>query len=90
MHGFSRDDTWSLQLNSGTKVGVEGTHSVDGVTEGVDDSAEQALADGNINDGTSPLDDISLLDLPINYIILKLKVTCRFPGRRYPRCRSPD
>jgi hypothetical protein len=72
VHGFSWDDTWGLQLDSGTLSGVDGTHSVDRVTEGVDDSAEQALADGNINDGSGSLDDISFLDFSVS----KLGVSC--------------
>jgi len=47
-------------------VAVDGTHSVDRVTEGVDDSAEQALADGNINDGSGSLDDITFLDFSVS------------------------
>mmetsp|Transcript_8630 Transcript_8630/g.10112 ORF Transcript_8630/g.10112 Transcript_8630/m.10112 type:complete len:544 (-) Transcript_8630:157-1788(-) len=65
MHGFPGDDARGLQLDSGTLVIVDGALSVNGVTERVDDSAEEALADGDINDGASSLDDITFLDLSI-------------------------
>lgn len=63
VHGFSGDDAWGLQLDSGTLVSIDGTLAIDGVTEGVDDSTEQALADGNINDRAGSLDNITFLDL---------------------------
>jgi hypothetical protein len=44
----------------------DGTHSVDRVTEGVDDSAEHALADGNIDNGSGSLDDITFLDFSVS------------------------
>ena len=46
-------------------VGLDGSLAVDGVTERVNDSAEHAVTNGHINDGTSSLDDITLLDLSI-------------------------
>lgn len=46
-------------------VGLDGSLAVDGVTEGVNDSAEHALTDGDIHDGTGSLDNITLLDLSI-------------------------
>ena len=63
MHGLPGDNARGLQLDSGALVGEHGALSVDGVTEGVDDSAEHALADGHINDGSGSLDDIALLNL---------------------------
>ena len=66
VHGLSWDDAWGLQLNSGTFVGVDGTLSIDGVSERVNDSAEQAVADRDIDDRASSLDDIALLDLSVD------------------------
>ena len=63
MHGFSGDNAWGLQLDSGTLVSADGTLAIDGVTEGVDDSTEHALTDGDINDGAGSLHDITFLDL---------------------------
>lgn len=38
-----------LDLGTGTLLGVEGSLSIDGVTESVDDTAEQLRADGDID-----------------------------------------
>ena len=63
VHGFSRDNAWCFQLDSGTLVGDDGALSVDGVTERVNDSAEHALADGHVNDRSGSLDDVAFLNL---------------------------
>ena len=65
MHGLSGDNAGSLELDSLALVALDGTVTVDGVTEGVNDSAEHALTDGDIDDGAGSLDDITLLDLSI-------------------------
>ena len=65
VHGFSRDNAWCLQLDSGTLVSGDGALSVDGVTEGVHDSSEHGLTDGHINDRAGSLDDITFLDLSV-------------------------
>ena len=63
VHGLPGDNAWSLQFDSGTLVGHNGASSIDGVTERINDSAEHALTDGNINDRSGSLDDIALLNL---------------------------
>lgn len=63
--GLSGDDAGGLELDTLALVGLDGAETVDGVTEGVNDSAEHALTDGHIDDGAGSLDDISLLDLSI-------------------------
>jgi len=63
VHGFPRDNARRLQLNSGTLGGVDGTLTVDRVTERVDDAAEKFVTDGHIDDRAGPLDDIAFLDL---------------------------
>jgi len=65
VHGFSGNNSWGLQLDSGTQVGVDGTSTVDGVTEGVDNSSEETLTDGDIDDRSGSLDDITFLDFSI-------------------------
>ena len=84
MHRLSGDNTWGLQLNSGSESCINGTFSVDGVTKGVDYSAEQTLADGDINDGTSSLNNITFLDFSARGLGLALfvevaRLTCRYP-----------
>merc|ERR1712073_1945 len=61
-HRLPGDDARSLQANPEPLAGAEGTLAVDGVSKSVNDPAEALHADGDIDDGTSPLDDIALLD----------------------------
>ena len=65
VHGLPGDDAWGLQLNSGAFVGLHGAFAVNGVTEGVDDSAEHALTDGHIDDGSRSLHDVAFLNFSI-------------------------
>jgi hypothetical protein len=60
---LSGNDTWGLELDSLAEVALNGSLTVDGVTESVDDTAEHALSDGDIDDRTSSLDNITFLDL---------------------------
>jgi len=48
-------DTRSLGL-------LDGALSVDGIAEGIDDSAEQTVADRHVDDGARSLDDVALPD----------------------------
>jgi hypothetical protein len=65
VHGLSGDNTGSLQLDSLSLVGEDGTLTIDRVTEGVDDTTEHAMTDGDIDDGTGSLDNISFLNFSI-------------------------
>ena len=65
VHGLPGDNAWSLQFDSGTLVGHNGASSIDGVTERINDSAEHALTDGHIDDGSGSLDDIAFLDFSV-------------------------
>jgi hypothetical protein len=47
--GLTGQDTGGLKLSTALLLGVKGTLAVNGVTESVDDTAEQLRADGNIN-----------------------------------------
>lgn len=47
--GLTGKDTRGLELGTALLLGVEGTLAVNGVTESVDDTAEQLRADGDIN-----------------------------------------
>jgi len=60
--GLSRDNSWGLELDSGTQVSLDGSMTVDGVTEGVNNSSEETLTDGDIDDRSSSLDDIAFLN----------------------------
>lgn len=65
VHGLSGDDTGGLELDTLAHVGLDGAKAVDGVTEGVHDSAEHALTNGHIDDRTGSLDDVAFLDFSI-------------------------
>ena len=65
VHGLARDNAGGLGLNSLSLVGDNGTLAVDGLTESIDDTAEHAGADGNVDDGTGSLDNISFLNFSI-------------------------
>lgn len=66
VHGLSGDDAWGLELDSLSLVGLDGSVTVNGVTESVNDSAEHTLTNGDVDDGTGSLHDITLLDLSIS------------------------
>merc|ERR1719266_3031424 len=61
-HRLPGDDARSLQANPEPLAGAEGTLAINGVSKSVNDPAEALHADGDVDDGTSPLDDIALLD----------------------------
>jgi hypothetical protein len=49
VHGFSGDNTWGLQLNS----------------KWVENTSEESFTNGDVDDGTSSLDDIAFLNFSI-------------------------
>lgn len=65
VHGLSWDDTWCLELYSLSLVTLDGAKTIDWVTKGVHDSTEKSLTDWHIDNGSSSLDNISLLNFSI-------------------------
>jgi len=63
--GFSGDNSGGLELNSLSLGGINGTESIDGNTEGIDDSTEESMTDRDIDNSSGSLDDISFLDFSI-------------------------
>merc|ERR1719384_119770 len=61
-HGLPGDDAGSLQADTEPLAGAKGTLAINGVAKGINDPAETLHADGDVDDGTSPLDNIALLD----------------------------
>lgn len=43
-------------------MGLDGAKSIDGISEGIKDSAQHLLSDGDIDDGTGSGDSVSFLD----------------------------
>jgi hypothetical protein len=66
--GLSGDNAGGLELNSLAEIALDGAVTIDGVAEGVDNTSEHALTDGDINDRTSSLDNITFLDLSISNV----------------------
>ena len=57
-----RDDAGRLQADPELILGANGPFAVDGVAEGVHDTAQQLHANGNVDDGAGTLDDVPFLD----------------------------
>ena len=72
VHRFSWDNTWSLQFNSLTSVGLDWSLSIDSVSEWIDDTSEHTLTNGHINNRSGSLDNIAFLDLSGNRNIVRL------------------
>jgi hypothetical protein len=63
--GLAGQDTGGLELSTAALSSLEGTLSVDGVTESVNDTSEEGLADGNVDNLSGTLDSLALLDQTI-------------------------
>jgi len=63
--GLSWDDTWGSDFNELSLGGLDGSLSIDGVSEWVKYSSDHFITDGDVNDGTSSSDDISFSDFSI-------------------------
>jgi hypothetical protein len=85
VYRLSRDNTWGLQFDSGSESCVNWSFSVDGVTKGVNDSAKQTFTDGDINDGTGSLYNITFLDFSVRGLGLAMFVKVARLTYRYPR-----
>ena len=60
--GATGENAGSLEGRTATLSGLNGTLAIDGVTEGVDDTAKEVGADRNVDDLASTPDGIALLD----------------------------
>src|SRR5690606_34205684 len=61
----SRDDAGSLHFDAHALFGDDRALAVDRIAKAIDDAAEQALADGNVDDGAGALDGVAFLDLGV-------------------------
>ena len=59
-HRLPGDDARSLQANPEPLAGAKRTLAINGVSKSVNDPAKALHADGDVDDGTSPLHDIAL------------------------------
>jgi hypothetical protein len=65
VNGSSGQNTGSLQLSLGSADRLDLALSIDRVSESVNDSAKKTRSNGNIDNLTSSLDSVSLLDQSI-------------------------
>jgi len=77
--GLSGDNARSLKLDSLSLVGEDGALTIDGVAESIDNTTEHTVTDGDIDDGTSSLHNITFLNFSIvtkhdNTNIVRLEV----------------
>jgi len=62
-HRFSRNNTRSLDFDSFSFAGLDGSMTVDGVSQSIKDTTQHFLSNGHIDDGTSSSYGVSLLNL---------------------------
>ena len=62
MYRLSWDNAWSFQLDSLAHVRVDWAFTVDGVSESVNDSSQNLVTDGDIDNCSGSFDDITFLD----------------------------
>jgi hypothetical protein len=80
-NGLSGNNSGSLDLRTGASTVVEGSTSINGLTDSVNNTSEKLLSNGNIHNSTGTLDRVSLKDITIisenynSYVIL-FKVKC--------------
>ena len=65
VHRGARDDARRLHLDAAALGRLDRALAVDRVAEAIDDAAEQALADGDVDDGAGALDAVAFLDLGV-------------------------
>jgi len=65
VHRLSWNNSWSLQLDSLAHVAKDWALAIDWVSEGVDDSSQDLVSNGYINNCSCSFDDISFLDISI-------------------------
>jgi hypothetical protein len=66
LHGLSHRNTWndagSLDTDTETGLGVQWSFAIDGVTQSVNDTAQDLLADWHVDNGAGTLDNVAFLD----------------------------
>merc|ERR1711865_238860 len=60
MDTLSRDDAWRLELNAAALFGQDGSESINGLAQSVNDASKQFCSVWNIHNGASALDRVAL------------------------------
>ncbi|KAF5049840.1 hypothetical protein DSECCO2_435730 [anaerobic digester metagenome] len=63
MNGLTGDDAGSLDFDVTEHIRLDRPETVDGIAQGVDDTAHDRVADGNLEDPARTLDDVAFLDV---------------------------
>src|SRR5438876_321579 len=64
-HRLARNDAGRLDVDAHTLVGLDRALAVNRIAERIDHAAEQALANGRVDDGAGALDGLAFLDLAV-------------------------
>jgi len=94
--GLTGENTGGLDLSTAALRGGNGTLSIDGVTESIDDTAQKSLTDGEIDNVTGTLDGITLANETIvtendNTDVVGLQVhghTLLFPNAKLDNAKA--
>jgi hypothetical protein len=62
VNGTTGKNSRGLQLSPGAANRVDGTSAIDGVSKGVNDTAEESRSDGDVDNLSGTLDRVTLLD----------------------------
>ena len=62
LDGLTRNNSGSFDSDTLAGFFVQGTHAVNGVSQSVNDTAQKFGTNGNIDNGTGTLDNISFFD----------------------------
>lgn len=60
-----RNDTRGFGTNTEPQLVVKGAFTVNGISQGVDNTPQQLFTDGDVNDGTGTFDNVSFLDVSV-------------------------
>jgi len=75
LDGLSRNDTGGFDTDTLAGLVAEGSGSINGVTQSVNNATQKFHTDGNVDNGTGTLNNISFLDeLVVTYFEKKLFV----------------
>ena len=60
--GLSGDDTRSFDADTLSGCATNGSSTINGVTQSINDTSKKLRTDGDVDNGTGTLDNISFLD----------------------------
>lgn len=83
--GAAGENAWGLHLGSAALSGLDRTFAVDRVSEGIDNTAEESLSDGNVDNLACALHGVTFFDQSAWFMVSsnshtsqKQQQTCRY------------